>query len=184
MKTYFKNHQKLLFFFLVGLLFIGCNPKNPEPNVKIQWNVILDGQNYSWEGIYPESSTSNLGGCQYSLDGDVGNISMSNTGTSQGLIINLTKSSMNTSGSYDFNQLNYSANSTMTIMNNSNGLTTMSTGFGGNVNLNISTFATNSVSSDGVSISTVLKGSFSGTIGKTSGGTSIITGSFEAIRIH
>jgi hypothetical protein len=187
MKNKRKGTIKIFKFLLIGIIgisILGCNPDNPEPNgsVIIKWNMTLDGQNYSWQDTYPESSTSATGSSQFTLQSNgVGQFILSNSQSMNGLTISITKSAMNNAGSYSFNQTNYTTNSSFSIINSANG-TIQNNSFGGSVVLNITVFPTNSVSVNGVSTSSLVKGSFSGTIGKSAGGTSTLSGSFESIR--
>lgn len=186
LKSFTKKIFNTAFIGIIGISIISCNPDNPQPSGStiIKWNLTLDGQNYTWQDSYPESSTSASGGSQYTLQSNgLGQILLSNSGTMNGIMISISKTAMTSTGSYTFNQSNYSSNSMFSIMNNTNN-TQLNTAFGGNIVVNITTFPSNSASVNGVSSSALVKGNFSGTIGKATGGTSTISGSFEAIRTH
>ena len=56
MKTYrFKKHYIIPFLFIICQL-VSCNKdEEPENTTAIQWNITIDGQNYSYEATYTES---------------------------------------------------------------------------------------------------------------------------------
>lgn len=189
MNTTKKVTTKIIHFLFLGIIsvsILGCDPDDPQPNGSaiIKWNLTLDGQNFSWQDSYPESSTSASGGSQYILqsNGD-GQLSFTNSGSMNGIVINVSKAAMNSTGSFTFNQSNYSTNSMFSLVNMANS-TQLSNAYGGSVTLNITTFPSNSVSANGVSSSAIVKGNFSGTIGNATGGNSTVSGSFESIRIQ
>lgn len=185
-KSFINRIFNLALVGIIGVSILSCNPDNPQPSGStiIKWNLTLDGQNYSWQDSYPESSTSASGGSQYTLQSNgIGQFIFSNSGTMNGIMMTISKSAMNSTGSYTFSQSNYSTNSMFSIMNNTNS-TQLNNAYGGNIVLNITTLPSNSVSNNGVSSSALVKGNFSGTIGKATGGTSTISGSFESIRIQ
>jgi hypothetical protein len=187
MKISFIKINIIFPMIMISSLFLGCNPNNPQPNgtASIKWNMTIDGINYSWQGTYPESSTSASGGSQYILQsGGPGQIILSNSGTGQGISVSISHSNMTGVGSSLFNQSNSSTNSFFSIMDGTNVMNSYSNEYGGSLSLNITTFPSNTVQENGISNSALVKGNFSGTLGKASGGTSTVSGSFESIRIQ
>jgi len=184
-KKYNLNNLKFLFSLIIPIFFfLSCNPDNIQPNgsVLIKWNMTLDGQNYSWQGNYPESSTSASGGSQYVLQsGGPGQLILSNSGTGQGISVSISHSSMTGLGTSIFSQSS-STNNSFNIMSGPNILN--SNQFGGSLTLNITNFPSNTVQQNGISNSAIVEGNFSGTIGKLNGTLSPISGSFESIRIQ
>jgi hypothetical protein len=165
-------------FLGFGIIVIAsCNPDNPQPNnpstgTALQWNVTIDGQTYSWQGSYP----NNLGGGTATA-GSNGTSSQPFSiacvgpgGTSLGISLPVYNS-----GTYNLNSSNYALSNYIAVV--LNGTPNYSTSYGGTVTVNVTQFPSN--------VNGVIKGNFSGTIGKSpalGGGTTPITGSFDALR--
>jgi hypothetical protein len=157
---------------LTGLIFIGCNQNNPQPN-NLQWNVNIGGQTYSWQGSYPNNMT---GGSALAASNGTSSQPFSiscalNGGTSLAISLPLYNS-----GSFTLNSSNYATSNLISFMLNgsANGY---STAYGGSVVVNVTQFPSN--------VNGIIKGTFSGTIGKSpglGGGTTAITGSFDVLR--
>ena len=180
MKNKRKGTIKIFKFLLVGIIgisILGCNPDNPEPNnpstgTALQWNVTIDGQTYSWQGSYP----NNLGGGTATA-GSNGTSSQPFSiacvgpgGTSLGISLPVYNS-----GTYNLNLTNYALSNYIAVV--INGTPNYSTSYGGSVTVNVTQFPSN--------VNGVIKGNFIGTIGKSpalGGGTTPITGSFDALR--
>ncbi len=173
-----------------GVVFSGCQPDNPQPNnnqtngsVAIKWNATINGQSYAWQGSYPESSTNQTGGSQFSIQSsNIGQLTLNDA--SNGKTITIGKIGMTLNGSYTLSQTNYSSDNTIMILDGANSLNMLSNGYGGSITVNITTFPSNSVSANGVSNNTLVKGNFSGNLGNSSGTLVPVSGSFESVRIN
>lgn len=207
MKIEKKNYfVKLLSGSLVILNLISCNPNQPQPQptpapapaptpqpstVLIKWSLIIDGQTYSWQGDYPPP-TSGTGGSTYVLQSsNAGQLVFSKN---PNIAVAISKLGMSATGTYTISQANYNGdNSVFSIQDQSNNLW-WNNSFGGSINVNITTFPSNSFIANNNSVSGITNnvkviGTFSGTIGKNTIGsptitTSTISGSFESIRIQ
>ena len=167
----------IILFSITSLLFLsGCNQNNPQPNnaVTIKWNATIDGQNYSWEDSYPSST----GSSQYNSTNKTISLSKTSGGN---VAISFGKSTMTQTGTYTFSQSNFSSSSLASISINN---VTWGNAYGGSLNLTISSFSSQTVTSNTATSANITKGSFSGTIGKSIGGTSSVSGSFEAVRLN
>lgn len=197
MKRSFKTNitiLRILSVSLVLLSLISCNQTNPQPtpaptpapqpgSVLIKWNLIIDGQTHTWQGYYPDCSTAASGGSQYTLQTTgVGQLTFAKS-TAEFFTINIAKPGMSTTGSYTINQANYNSDCMFSIMDLNNSIN-VNTAYGGSVTVNITTLPSVSVALNGVTSNGNVIGTFSGTIGKSTGGTSTISGSFESIRIQ
>jgi hypothetical protein len=171
-----KIQQISKIFLLIGItaIFSGCNPNNPPPNSStlLQWNVTIGGQNFSWQGDYPNS-----------MSGGSATASGSGAQAAFGIVcFDSSPSFMATFalptyglGNFTLNSSNYSATNMMGI--NQNGSINYATAWGGSIIVNVTQFPS--------AINGIIKGTFNGTIGKSpalGGGTTTISGSFDVLR--
>jgi hypothetical protein len=166
------------FFLGFGILVISsCNQNNPQPNqpstgTVLQWNVTIGGQNYSWQGSYPDNMT---GGSALAASNGTSTQPFSIVcGKDGGTFIGISLPVYN-SGSFSLNSSNYAISNYISFTES--GSPNYSTSYGGSVTVNVTQFPS--------SVNGVIKGTFSGTIGKSSalgGGTAPISGSFDALR--
>jgi hypothetical protein len=186
MKTIKNFTSKATIFIGLVYIFIGCQPDDPQPNgsVTIKWNATLNGQNYTWQDTYPEASTNAAGGSQYSKSSNGGQITLVSGGGFNSFQIIMSNPNMYSTGTYNISSANFSTYNSFSVMDGANAQNMLSIAYGGNVTINITTFPSNTVSANGVSNNAIVKGNFSGTIGKSSGGTVPISGSFESIRLN
>jgi hypothetical protein len=160
-------------------LFSSCQPNNPQPNPtpsgsSLQWTVNVDGQTYSWQGSYPDNMTGGSATAATSSIVQCNIVGLLTGSPQRSLIIALP---IYGTGSFVLNQSNYANNNVLGFTEN--GILKYSTGFGGSVNVNITSFP--------AAVNGVISGTFSGTIGKSQasgGGTTAISGSFDALRTN
>ena len=173
-----KIKQISLFFLLIGItaMFSGCNPNNPQPNsgTLLQWNVNIGGQNFSWQGDYPNS-----------MSGGTAAATGAGTQTPFSIVCSSPSPSFTAGfglplyglGNFNLNSSNYSPTNTLSIIQNG-GSINYSTAYGGSVVVNVTQFPS--------TINGIIKGTFNGTIGKSvalGGGTTTISGSFDVLRM-
>jgi hypothetical protein len=165
-------------FLGFGILVISsCNPDNPQPNnpstgSALQWTLNIGGQTYSWQGSYPDNLTggSAIGGTN-GTSSQPFSIACQKDGGKM-LAISLP---VYNSGTYTLNSSNYALSNFIAFTES--GSPNYSTAYGGSVTVSVTQFPS--------SVNGVIKGTFSGTIGKSSalgGGTTTISGSFDALR--
>jgi hypothetical protein len=184
--SFFKILGVISVLTATAVVFSGCQPDNPQPNgsVTIKWNATINGQNYTWQDNYPQSSTNVTGGSQYSKSSNGGSVQLAKGADMSNLQIVMSSPNMTSTGSFSISSSNYSTFNSFYVLDGANPQNMLSTSYGGNITVNITTFPTNSVSANGVSSNPIVKGNFSGSIGNTSGGTVSISGSFESIRLQ
>jgi hypothetical protein len=189
----FNLRNLLILFSITSLLSLsGCNQNNPQPSgsLTMKYNVTIDGQNYTWQNTYPENTQASGSGSAYfnanTPSQGIGNIFATNDGGNQLFTINISKQSLNGTGSYSFTSSNFNTNSSNFTITRYNlpSIAIFSTQNSGNMNLNVTTFPTGVASSSGAPNNAVLKATFSGTLGNMNGGTSNISGSIEVVRIQ
>lgn len=179
------KHISLTPIFLVVFLLSGCD-KNNELSMTVKWNLNIDNNNLSWEGnylidpiTYNYSCTSSVpGNCNQQLGGEAYSILM-------------TKGNTEITTNNDFNMcfnctiLNKIGTTVISANNPTAPINTMfeiaslsnvcsATLPNSNITINITEIIENSPHT------ALVKGNFSGVIGKYSGGTANISGSFEA----
>jgi hypothetical protein len=180
-----KSYQ--LWLLLSLLIACSCQQNNTPPNssgsVLIKWSLTINGQTTNWQGNYPESSTNNTGGSLYTQSGGNGILSFLKD-PSQGMFsVQLAKAGMSGTGTYNINSASFDPTANSFSINDFTNGVILTTQYGGNVNVSIQTFPNETVSTS-ISTSTLVKGTFSGTIGSSGGTLSNVSGSFESIRIN
>ncbi len=178
--------SKLLLMLLSLLIIFSCQQNNPQPNpsgsVQIKWSLTINGQTSNWQGNYPECATNNTGGSQYTQSGGSGILSFIKDPNQALFSVQFAKSGMSGTGTYNINSTSFSTANSFSINDFTNGVN-LTTQYGGNVNISIQTFPNETISTS-ISTSTLVKGTFSGTVGSSSGTLSNVSGSFESIRIN
>lgn len=181
-----KNGFKFTLFIGTMISLLGCQPDNPQPNpsgtVLTKWTMTINGQTQSWQGNFPESSNNNTGGSQYTYSNGNGQLAFVKDPSQAMFTAQIAKSGMNSTGTFTISSTNYSTSNAFFINDFSNGVF-LTTQYGGNINVNIQSFPNQTASTD-ISSSTLVKGTFSGTVGSSSGALTNVTGSFESIRIN
>ena len=174
-----------LFSFIVlsALLLASCTPNNPQPNMNVKWTFNVDNTSLNWNGIYSIDETTfdytctsnDLGVCDQQLGGEQYSVRMS-------------KGNETITASNDFNAffnctiLNKIGSVNITTANSPLSLFEIQT-------LNYSCSASLPNSNITVTVTEIVpnsahtalvKGNFSGIIGKYGGGSVNISGSFES----
>jgi hypothetical protein len=179
-----------LFPFLISLLCVINNsctkPKNKLIEIKTKWNINIDGIVTSWEGVYSihpfyfsviSCNSNEEGQCiQQNLGVGYYNILMTkgntNVFTQNSISVGLNINTGNTIGTTTINSASFNSNSTFDIKTYNSEYKSYLPNT--NITVNITEVPSNN---DRIGL---LKGNFSGVIGKLGGGTSNISGSFEA----
>lgn len=159
---------------------VGCGKDDePENTALVQWNITIDGADYSYEGTYTEA-------------GDVSDcpaIFQTNSGIPEGggqiilvgndnlFTIQIASVDLTTTGSYVFDS---DSEGLMSIMHGMNSYTSDE----GSVTVNITTFPNLVWGATSNLESTIAKGDFSGTVIDAFDIPHTISGSFDAIRVQ
>ena len=174
--------MKNLFYLLFLIVCFGCNPNNPSPNsANRQWEVTIDGQNYSWSGTYTPGlvpPADNSGNCNVVNEPQfqpMGFTGLSDNGsTTHTLVISLPSYA---TGTYTCSQANYSNSNFVAF--DTNGGVDYSTAWGGSITVVVSECPSD--------LYETASCTFSGTIGRSpnlGGGTVSISGSMDAVRMY
>ena len=180
MKTYRLKKRYLIPFLCIICQLASCNKdEEPENTTAVQWNITIDGQNYSYQGTYTEA-------------GDVSDcpaIFQTNAGIPEGggqiilvgndnlFTIQIASVDLTTTGSYVFDS---DSEGLMSIMHGMNAYTSDE----GSVTVNVTTFPNLVWGATSNLESTIAKGDFSGTVIDAFDTPHTISGSFDAIRVQ
>ena len=178
-----KYLKKLSYTILAILLIshlVGCGKDDePENTALVQWDITIDGTNYSYEGTYAEA-------------GDVSDcpaIFQTNSGIPEGggqilligddnlFTIQIASLDLTTTGSYVFDS---DSEGLMSIMHGMNSYTSDE----GSVTVNVTTFPNLVWGATSNLESTIARGDFSGTVIDAFDNPHTISGSFDAIRVQ
>ena len=178
-----KYLKKLSYTILAILLIsqlVGCGKDDePENTALVQWDITIDGTNYSYEGTYTEA-------------GDVSDcpaIFQTNSGIPEGggqilligddnlFTIQIASLDLTTTGSYVFDS---DSEGLMSIMHGMNSYTSDE----GSVTVNVTTFPNLVWGATSNLESTIARGDFSGTVIDEFDNPHTISGSFDAIRVQ
>lgn len=190
-KTIFKDAKKMIILLLFGITFLtnsSCTKKKNEPLLfNVKWNINIDGTQNSWQGVYNinpftlneiSCESEEEGRCIQQLGG--GNYAVvmeknwsSSTLSANSMNIGFRCTINDTTGSVNFTTSNFNYDYNAIRINVLNDYYESSLP-NSNIIMNIT-----DVNTDQNWLGTV-KGNFSGVIGKQSGGTANISGSFEA----
>ena len=178
-----KYLKKLSYTILATLLIahlVGCGKDDePENTALVQWNITIDGTNYSYEGTYTEEG--DLSDCP--------SIFQTNAGIPEGggqiilvgndnlFTIQIASVDLTTTGSYVFDS---DSEGLMSIMHGMNAYTSDE----GSVTVNVTTFPNLVWGATSNLESTIAKGNFSGTVIDAFDTPHTISGSFDAIRVQ
>ena len=169
----------LITFLLITAQLVSCN-KDDEPQnaLAVQWNITIDGQNYSYEGTYTESG--DLSDCPaiFQTNGGIPEgggqiILVGDDGTS----MQIASVDLTTTGSYVFDS---NSEGVISIMRGMNAYTSEE----GNVTVNVTTFPNLVWGATSNLESTLAKGDFSGTVIDVFDAPHTISGTFDAIRVQ
>mgnify|MGYP001460591695 FL=1 len=169
----------LLPCLFITLQLVSCNKdEEPQNTTAVQWNMSIDGQNYSYEATYTESGDLSdcpaifqtnagipEGGGQIILVGD------------DGATIQIASVDLTTTGSYVFDS---ESEGVMSIMHGMNAYTSEE----GSVTVNVTTFPLLVWGATSDLESTIATGDFSGTVMDVFDTPHTISGSFDAIRVQ
>tara|TARA_B100001115_G_C15824422_1_gene410301 strand:+ start:1178 stop:1717 length:540 start_codon:yes stop_codon:yes gene_type:complete len=169
----------LLPYLFITLQLVSCNKDEvPQNTTSVQWNMSIDGQNYSYEASYTESGDLSdcpaifqtnggipEGGGQIILIGD------------DGASIQIASVDLTTTGSYVFDS---ESEGVMSIMHGMNAYTSEE----GSVTVNVTTFPLLVWGATSDLESTIATGDFSGTVMDVFDTPHTISGSFDAIRVQ
>jgi hypothetical protein len=186
--------QSTIYFLSISLMLgiSGCQEENPEPNqpqtnpsgsVLTKWSIVINGQTHSWQGNFPESSNTNSGGSTYTQSGGNGTLTFAKNPSQAMFTSGISKIGMITAGTYTINVNNYDATQSAFYINDLTNSALLSIAYGGSINVTVQTFP-NQTASTNISSNTLVKGSFSGTIGDANGTLYTVSGSFESIRTN
>ena len=164
---------------IITLQLVSCKKdEEPQNTTTVQWNMNMDGQNYSYEASYTESGDLSdcpaifqtnagipQGGGQIVLVGD------------DGTSMQIASVDLTTTGSYVFDS---NSEGVISIMRGMNAYTSEE----GNVTLNITTFPNLVWGATSNLESTLAKGDFSGTVIDVFDVPHTISGTFDAIRVQ
>ena len=178
-----KHLRKLSYTILAILLIselVGCGKDDePENTALVQWDITIDGTNYSYQGTYTEAG--DLTGCP--------GVFQTNAGIPEGggqillvsddnlFTIQIASVDLTTTGSYVFDS---DSEGLISIMHGMNAYTSDE----GNVTVNISSFPSLVWGVTDDLESTLAKGDFSGTVIDAFDTPHTISGSFDAIRVQ
>ena len=178
-----KYLKKLSYTILAILLMaqlVGCGKDDePENTALVQWNITIDGADYSYEGTYTEAGDVS----------DCPTIFQTNSGIPEGggqiilvgndnlFTIQIASVDLTTTGSYVFDS---DSEGLMSIMHGMNAYTSDE----GSVTVNITTFPNLVWGATSNLESTIAKGDFSGTVIDAFDIPHTISGSFDAIRVQ
>ena len=179
MKCLKKLSYTILAILLISQL-VGCGKDDePENTALVQWNITIDGTNYSYEGTYTEEG--DLSDCP--------SIFQTNAGIPEGggqiilvgndnlFTIQIASVDLTTTGSYVFDS---DSEGLMSIMHGMNAYTSDE----GSVTVNVTTFPNLVWGATSNLESTIAKGDFSGTVIDAFDTPHTISGSFDAIRVQ
>jgi hypothetical protein len=180
-----KNLSRRILILSIQLLVLSvissCNQNNPAPNnpapssnLNLAWTATINGQNYSWQGSYPNNMSSGQASTAFNQsDGSLNIVLVNQTGPKT-LSIKIPTPGV---GTYVISGGTFSNPGTKNIQFMNGGTVSHTTLAGGSVTLNITEYSQSVYGS--------VKGNFSGTIGAfPSGGNKTISGSFEAFRAN
>ena len=183
-----KNLSRRILILSIQLLTLivisSCNQNNPAPNnptpnnpatgLNLAWTATINGQNYSWQGSYPNNMSSGQSSTAFNQsDGSLNIVLVNQTGPKT-LSIKIPTPAV---GTYVVSGGTFSNPGTKNIQFMNGGTVSHTTLAGGSVTLNITEYSQSVYGS--------VKGNFSGTIGAfPSGGNKTISGSFEAVRLN
>ena len=179
MKKY-RTTKHILILPLMILLILGSCGKEEEiePGVTVKWDITIDGQTYSYEDRYTESSNMDECAAFFQTNGGIpeagGQIIISG---SDGITIQIASADLTGTGSYVFNE---DSDGHISILHGMNAYSSDV----GSTTVNINTFPLLVWSATENLEGTISKGDFSGTIGDINGVVHNISGSFEAIRVQ
>ncbi|MDC1203558.1 hypothetical protein N8017_04260 [Crocinitomicaceae bacterium] len=178
-----KYLRKLSFTILAILLIsqlVGCGKDDePENTALVQWDITIDGTNYSYEGTYTEAG--DLTGCP--------GIFQTNAGIPEGggqvllvsddnlFTIQIASVDLTTTGSHVFDS---DSEGLISIMHGMNAYTSDE----GSVTVNITSFPSLVWGVTDDLEATMAKGDFSGTVIDAFDSPHTISGSFDAIRVQ
>jgi hypothetical protein len=178
-----KHLRKLSYTILAILLIselVGCGKDDePENTALVQWDITIDGTNYSYQGTYTEAG--DLTGCP--------GVFQTNAGIPEGggqillvsddnlFTIQIASVDLTTTGSYVFDS---DSEGLISIMHGMNAYTSDE----GSVTVNISSFPSLVWGVTDDLESTLAKGDFSGTVIDAFDTPHTISGSFDAIRVQ
>ena len=179
MKCLKKLSYTILAILLIAQL-VGCGKDDePENTALVQWDITIDGTNYSYEGTYTEAG--DLTGCP--------GIFQTNAGIPEGggqvllvsddnlFTIQIASVDLTTTGSYVFDS---DSEGLISIMHGMNAYTSDE----GSVTVNITSFPSLVWGVTDDLEATMAKGDFSGTVIDAFDSPHTISGSFDAIRVQ
>ena len=178
-----KYLKKLSYTILAILLIsqlVGCGKDDePENTALVQWNITIDGTNYSYEGTYTEEG--DLSDCpaifQTNAGIPEGGGQIILVGNDNLFTIQIASVDLTTTGSYVFDS---DSEGLMSIMHGMNAYTSDE----GSVNVNVTTFPNLVWGATSNLESTIARGDFSGTVIDAFDTPHTISGSFDAIRVQ
>jgi hypothetical protein len=190
LRTYFRYAKKIIILLLFGITFLpssSCTKKKNEPlQLNVKWNINIDGTQNSWQGVYYINpftlneisfESEEEGKCIQQSGGGRYIVVMEKKWTSSpsnnSINLGFRCSINDTIGSVNLTTSNYTYEYSHFNINTKNG-NYLSSLPNSNITLNIT-----EVNTDDNGLG-VVKGNFSGVIGKQTGGTANISGYFEA----